>query len=182
MKKLLVNLLILLALALCGLCAYQWLRETEQRRLTESLYQTIYERERDIQGYTNSIRLLDRQVAQLDGQVTDLRRRDATNTDTIFLLRRETNRLDIINGGLAAQLDQYSNAVEGYKAQITNINEGIKKQNAALKDLVAERDEIFGRLNEMIKDRNKVVEDYNELVKRVEQMQQEAAAPKTNAK
>ena len=53
---------------------------------------------------------------------------------------------------------------------------GIETQNASIKQLVAQRDELVAKYNASIKERNEVVGKYNDLVKRLERAQ----APATN--
>ena len=45
MKNFQVNLFIVLALALCGLCVYQWYEQTVQRNEIQTLNQMVYERD-----------------------------------------------------------------------------------------------------------------------------------------
>ena len=70
MKNFQQNLLILVALSLCGLCVYQWYGQTLQRNEIQKLEQMVYEKSAAIQGYTNSIRTMDRQIAQMDARIT----------------------------------------------------------------------------------------------------------------
>ena len=65
MKNVHQNLLIVLALGLCCLCVYQWYSQTLQRNQIGSLNQLLYEQSTAIQGYTNSIKTMDRQFAQV---------------------------------------------------------------------------------------------------------------------
>jgi uncharacterized coiled-coil DUF342 family protein len=117
-----------------------------------------------IQGYTNSINAMDRQIAQMDARITELRETIKSNSVVIFGLREENNRVSL-------QLNEYSNAVVTLQTQIKQANDSILRQNEAVKSLVAERDDFVNRLNESIKERNAIVEKYNELVKHVEEMQ-----------
>jgi len=61
MKNFQQNLLILLALALCGLCVWQWYEQTVQRTEIQTLNRIVYDRNAAIQGYTNSIATLNHQ-------------------------------------------------------------------------------------------------------------------------
>jgi len=54
MKNFQVNLLIVLALALCGLCVWQWYEQTIQRDEITTMNGMIYEKNAAIQGYTNT--------------------------------------------------------------------------------------------------------------------------------
>jgi uncharacterized coiled-coil DUF342 family protein len=48
---------------------------------------------------------------------------------------------------------------------------GIQKQNEAMKELVAQRDEFVKKLNDSVKERNDIVNKYNDLVSQVEKNQ-----------
>jgi uncharacterized coiled-coil DUF342 family protein len=48
---------------------------------------------------------------------------------------------------------------------------GIDRQNAAITNLVAQRDEFVAKYNDSVKDRNSVVAKYNELAKQVAKLQ-----------
>ena len=62
MKNFQQNLLIVLALALCGLCAYQWYEQTIQREEITTLNGMVYDKNAAIQDATNSIATLNHQV------------------------------------------------------------------------------------------------------------------------
>ena len=55
MRSLQQNLLVILALSLCGVCVYQWFGQTLQRNEIQKLEQTVYEKSAAIQDYTDSI-------------------------------------------------------------------------------------------------------------------------------
>lgn len=164
MKNPLQALLIVLAFGLCGLCTWQWYGQVQQRREMTALSQANYDQAVAIQGYTNSMNVMDKQISQMDAHITELKDTVKSNTVVIFGLREENNRL-------ATQVEQYSNAVDVLQVQIKVANESIHRQNEAMKSLVAERDEYVTRLNEALKERNQVVNQYNELAKRFEELQ-----------
>ena len=68
MKNFQQNLLIIVALSLCGLCIYQWYGQTLQRNEIHKLEQSVYDQSAAIQSYTNSIKTMDRQIAQMDAR------------------------------------------------------------------------------------------------------------------
>jgi len=176
MKNFHQNLLVVLALGLCGLCVYQWYVQGVQRGQIERLNQFVYEKSAAIQGYTNSIRTLDQRVAQMDDQVAQLKASARTNQDLLVAQRRELNQLAASNDGLTNKLAQYKDAVASLEAKLKDAYAGIEKQNAALKELAAQRDEFVQKLNDSVRDRNQIANKYNELAKQVENTQ--AASPK----
>ena len=76
MKNFQQNLLILLALGLCGLCVVQWRGQTVQRVEIEKLNRTTYEKSSAIREYTNSIQTMDRQISLMDGRLSELKASD----------------------------------------------------------------------------------------------------------
>jgi len=171
MNKLLSNVLIVLALAMCALCAYQWYRETRQREEVVKLNKRVFERESAIQVLTNSLHLSDKKVAQLDGRVGELRDTVKTNEATLRQQRQEITKLEYANVGLTNQVEEYKTAVETYQARLKEAFDGIEKQNELIKTLGDERNDLVNRLNESMKERNEIVQKYNELAKMVETMQ-----------
>ena len=89
MKNFHQNLLIALALALCALCVWQWYGQTLQRNQIDSLNVQLSQKLAAIQGYTNSIRAMDDQIAQMDARITQLKDTIKTNDDLILIQKRE---------------------------------------------------------------------------------------------
>ena len=175
MKNFQQNLLIIVALSLCGLCAYQWYGQTVQRNEIQILEKMVYEKSAAIQSYTNSIKTMDQQIARMDATITEFKAAAKTNADLVISQKREINRLQIDSENFTNQISEYKRAVATLEAKLKETYDGIQKQNAALKDLVAQRDEFVKKYNEGLKERNEVVNKYNELAGQVERMQ---AAPK----
>ena len=171
MKNFQQNLLILVALGLCGLCVYQWYAQTLQRNEIQKLEQTVYEQSAAIQGYTNSIKTLDGQIAQMDARITQLKAEVKTNAELVITQKREINRLQAASNGLTNQVAEYKLAVEGLQGKLKDAYGGIQKQNEAMKELVAQRDEFVKKLNDSVKERNDIVNKYNDLVSQVEKNQ-----------
>ena len=168
MKNLQQNLLIIVALSLCGLCVYQWYGQTLQRKEIQTLDQLVYEKSSAIQGYTNSIRTMDRQIAEMDARITELKAEVKTNAELVITQKRDINQLQIDSEGLTNEITQYKGALTNLQVKL---KEGIQKQNEAMKELVAQRDEFVKKFNDEVKDRNEIVNKYNELVRQVEKNQ-----------
>jgi chromosome segregation ATPase len=178
MRNLQQNLFIILALSLCGLCIYQWYGQTVQRNEIHKLEQTVFDKSAAIQGYTNSIRAMDGQIAQRDGQIaqrdariTELKAEAKTNADFVITQKREINRLQAAVAGLTNQVAEYRLAVESLQGKLKEAYGGIQKQNQAMKELVAQRDEFVKKYNDEVKDRNDIVNKYNDLVSQVQKNQ-----------
>jgi chromosome segregation ATPase len=177
MKNLQQNLFIIVALGLCGLCVSQWYGQTLQRNEIQALEQTVYGKSAAIQGYTNSIRTMDRQIAQMDARITELKAQAKTNAEFVIAQKREFNRLQATAEGLTNEISEYRAAVEGLQGKLKEAYDAIKRQNAAMKELEAQRDEFVNKLNDSVKDRNAVVAKYNDLVGQVQRAQAGGGKP-----
>jgi chromosome segregation ATPase len=168
MKNFHQNLLIVLALSLCGLCVWQWYGQTLQRGRIEKLNQLLGEKSIAIQGYTNSIATLNHQIAQMDGRITELKTAAATNEQVSLAQKREISRLQLTTEILTNQIAQYTNAVTTLETKLQALSDGVKKQNAAIAELAGQRDDFIQKLNDSVRERNAIVEKYNDLVKQVD--------------
>ena len=168
MKNFHQNLLILLALSLCGLCVWQWYGQTLQRHRIENLNQVLADKSTAIQGYTNSIETLNHQVEQMDARITELKTAAATNDLVSDAQKREIARLQLSTEILTNEITQYTNAVAGLETRLRELSDGVKKQNAAIAELAAQRDDFVKKLNDSISDRNAIVSKYNDLVKQID--------------
>jgi chromosome segregation ATPase len=178
MNNLQQKIFIVLATALCGLCAYQWYFQTVQREAIEKRNQIIFQQRTDIQNYTNSIKDMDAEIAQMQQRVTELKQTVVSNNSVIIFARRENARLQSDNDLLTNQIVQYQAGVEKLEATLTNTYQGIKKQNASVKELVDQRDRFVQKYNDSIKERNAIVARYNDVVDRLNKLQAAAAAAK----
>ena len=131
----------------------------------------VYQKAAAIQGYTNSIRTMDRQIAQMDARITELKTVVKTNSDQVIAQEREINRLQITSEGLTNEITEYKGALTNLQAKLKQAYEGIQKQNEAIKDLVAQRDEYVKKFNDEVNDRNAIVNKYNDLVSQIEKNQ-----------
>ena len=167
MKNFQENLFILLASALCGLCAFQWHAETVQRNEIETLNRMVFQRNTDIQGYTNSIAVLSHQVEQMDANIAEIKATAATNGELVVSQKAAMARLQFANENLTNTVTQYTAAVDALESKLKEAYAGVAKQNEAITNLIAQRDEFVQKLNDSVKDRNRVVAKYNDLVKEI---------------
>jgi chromosome segregation ATPase len=171
MKNLQQNLLIVLALALCGLCAFQWYEQTVQRNEITTLNGMVYEKNVAIQDATNSIATLNHQVEQMDVRITEIKAVAATNEQLVVVQKVEIARLEFNNLKLTNEIVQYKAAVDTLQSKLKEAYDGIKQQNETVTNLVAQRDDFVKKFNDEVKDRNDIVAKYNDLVKNVQQPQ-----------
>ena len=173
MKNFQVNLLIVLALGLCGLCAWQWYEQTVQRDEIQTLNRMVYDRDAAIQNYTNSIATLNHQVNQMDASLTEIKAAAATNEQLVISQKAEITQLQFANDNFTNEIAQYKAAVDALEAKLKDAYAGIEKQNEAITNLIAQRNDLVQKYNDEVKDRNDIVAKYNELAKQV----QSAAKP-----
>ena len=174
MKNFQVNLLITLALALCGLCAWQWYEQTVQREEIETQNRLLYDRNAAIQDYTNSIATLNHQVAQMDSRLTEIKAEAATNAQIVIAQKADIVTLQFANLNLTNEITQYKAAVDTLEAKLKEAYAGIDKQNGAISNLISQRNDLLQKYNDEVKDRNDVVAKYNDLARQVEKLQSDA--------
>jgi chromosome segregation ATPase len=171
MKNFQQNLLILLALGLCGLCAFQWYEQTVQRNEIGTLNGVVYQKNIVIRDATNSVAELNHQLAQLDARLSEVKGSVATNEQQAAEQRAEITRLRAENIGLTNQVAQYQTAVNTLEAKLKEAYGTLEKQNDVFTNLVAQRDEFVTKYNNEVKDRNDIVAKYNELADQVKKLQ-----------
>ena len=171
MKNFQVNLFILLALGLCGLCARQWYEQTVQRGEIETLNRMVYDRNAAIQGDTNSIATLNHQVNQMDARITEIKAAATTNEQLVISQKAEIAQLQFANDNATNENAQYKAAVDALESKLKETYAGVDKQNEAITNLIAQRDDLVQKYNDEVKDRNDIVAKYNDLAKQVEKQQ-----------
>ena len=171
MKNFQQNLLIVLALALCGLCAYQWYEQTIQRNEITTLNGMVFEKNVAIQDATNSITTLNHQIEQMDARIREIKTAAATNEQLVMVQKAEIARLEFSNLNLTNQIVQYKQAVDTLGSKLKEAYTGIEKQNSTITNLVTQRDDFVTKYNDSVKDRNDVVAKYNDLVSQVQKQQ-----------
>jgi len=170
MKTFQRNLFIVLAITLCGTCAYQWYLQAVQLNTIEKLDQIIYQKSADIQGYTNSIKTMDAEINQLHDRITQLKQAAVSNDQWAITEKREVARLQ-------SSGDLISNEIVAYKTAVDSLTNKLKEAYDGEKELAAQRDEFVKKLNDSIKSQNDLTAKYNDLVDRFNKLQ----ATATNA-
>lgn len=168
MKNFQSNLLILLALALCGLCVFQWHVQTVQRNEITTMNGLLYQDNLAIQDATNSVAVRDHQIQQMDATLTELKASAATNEQLVISQKAGLTRLQFSNLQLTNEITQYKTALDTLEARLKDAYGDLQKQSGAITNLVAQRDEWVAKYNQEVKDRNDVVAKYNELASQVQ--------------
>ena len=171
MKNFQSNLLIVLALALCALCAFQWYEQTIQRNEITAMNGMLYEKNTAIQGYTNSLATLNHQVNQMDARLTEIKAVVATNEQLVISQKADIAQLQFANLNLTNEITQYKSAVDTLETKLKDAYAGIDKQNTTITNLIAQRNGLVQKYNDEVKDRNDVVAKYNELAEQVKKLQ-----------
>jgi chromosome segregation ATPase len=171
MKNFLQNLLIVLALGLCGLCAWQWYLQTRLHLEGEALQQTVFKQAAAIQGYTNSMKNMDAEIAGLSTRVNEYKQDLITNEQAALEQKREILRLRSSSEMMSNEIVQYKDVVDKLDAKLKEASEGILKQNDAIKRVADERNAAIQKYNDSIKERNALAEKYNSLVERFNKLQ-----------
>jgi len=168
MKNFQQNLLVILAIALCGLCAWQWYEQTIQRNEIQTLNQMVYDRNAAIQNDTNSIANLNFQINQLDANLTEIKAEGATNAQLVILQKAQIVQLQFQIENFTNEIAQYKSAVDTLETKLKDAYDGIGKQNETISNLVVQRDDLVKKYNDQVKDRNDIVAKYNDLVKQLQ--------------
>ena len=173
MQKLLSNLLIFLALGLCALCAFQWVRESRLRSEIAELQRTIFIKLDAIQNLELNLKQAKEEIGHLETLRAELSGIIKTNKTEIESLRKYSEKLEKDIEGQKAQITVYKDAVEKANASIRQQNDDIKRQNEEMKQMAADR-------NATVEKYNKVVQQYNDLVTQFEKFQEDVKQQQGN--
>jgi chromosome segregation ATPase len=174
MKAFLQNLLIFFSLALCGLIAFQWVRETDLRKAVQSLTDTVHDKMEAIQNLQASVKRDEAEIQRLDGIKTQLTQTIKSNDVQISNLTRDLEKA-------TNEIERAGKQIEVYKGALQTANESIKKQNEDIKRQNDEMKQLAQDRNEVVKKFNKMASDYNDLASKWNKQQEELARQATNA-
>jgi chromosome segregation ATPase len=174
MKAFLRNLLILLALCLCVLISFQWIRETHLRREIQALTDTIHDKMESIQSLQANVRRDEAEIVRLDGLKSQMTETVKSNATQIAALGRDLTRA-------SNEVDRAERQIESYKGAVETANESIKKQNESIKTLNEEMLKLAQDRNEIVQRLNTTASNYNALADQWNKQQEELAKAATNA-
>lgn len=163
MRNLLQYLLILFALALCGLIAFQWHREAALQQEVHSLSDQLQRQRTTAVTLSNSVKQADAEISRLQGLTSQF---DDANKATL-------NEIGRLNDALKTHATNPAE-VDAYKKALETANARIAKQNDDLKKLADDH-------NNAVLQFNKLTEDYNELVKKWNAQQEQLSKPAPSA-
>lgn len=173
MKNLLQNLLIFLALCLCGMLAFQWLRETGLRKDKQELTDREHDALVTITNLQASLRADQAEIKRLDGLKNQFMELVTSNQTQIAHLNERLDRLAVQKERASAEAAAYSNALQVANSNITRQNEDIRQLNQRLKDLADLH-------NDSVREYNALATNYTELVEKWNAQQAALARSATN--
>jgi chromosome segregation ATPase len=178
MKKPLPLVVMALALALCGLCLVQWVREANLRKQLGTLTQENADKTSTIATLESRLKAWEADIQRLSARVDELKAAESTHNAALILAERARAKTEIDLVQSREEADAYK---KGFDAQNENLkrqnasiaqqNQVIEEQNGLLKELGEERNKAVEQLNARTRDFNGVVEKYNALVKQIEEQQ-----------
>jgi septal ring factor EnvC (AmiA/AmiB activator) len=171
MKTFLQNLLILFCFALCGLIAFQWVRETRLRDEIRALHDTVYKKAELIQNLEGQLKNTQTEATRLDKLRIELTETVKSNRVELAEMSKKNDQLEKELDAQKRRVELYKDATERANESITEQNKIIKEQNAKMKELADDRNQIVEKYNETVKQYNDVVGKYNELAKLYEKLQ-----------
>lgn len=176
MKRNHSRLLIGLCLALCALCAVQWVREAGLRAQIGRLTADVQERDRTGREQEGRLKHWDSEITRLDLRVKELKSAEGTNAAAVTAAdaaRRKTEvALEQARREIAAYKASFEKQNANLRAQneaIASLNTAITRQNDLVKQLGEERARLVEQLNARTAEYNAVVEKFNALAKQVGQ-------------
>ena len=180
MNKFLPNLLLVMSLALCGLSAYQWVREGRLHTAVAELHALDYTNRLTIQGLEGIVKQEKAEIDRLENVRTKLESTVATNTAQIREMEKALDRLAKENLGQRDSIDQFKAALDTANERIKSQNEDVRRQNEAIKAVAEQRDQKVEELKKMVGEYNKVVGEYNKLVEEFEKLAKQMQGGNTN--
>ena len=174
MKNVLQNLLIFFAFCLCAMVAFQWVRETDLRKKVQQLSNVVHDRSEAILNLEANVRRDREEIQRLDSQRKQLTETVKSNDLQIANLSKDLEKATNDLQKTEKQMLVYKDAYQRTSENLTNANLTILEQNARMKKLAEEG-------NDVVKKFNDLNAKYSELVEKWNKQQQDLAKPATNA-
>lgn len=174
MKNFLENLLIFFALCLCGLIAFQWVRETDLRKHLQTLTNTVQDKSQAIMNLEAGARRDHDEIQRLDGERKRLDSVVKSNTTQITALSRGLDKATNDLRTAEISVKRYKDAYERTSENLTNANATIIEQNAKMKKMADDAGDVVKKYKDLFA-------KYDELVDKWNQQQAELAKQATNA-
>ncbi len=144
-------LLSVLLIALCGLCAWQWDRESKLRALVNSQRVQITMLSAQREELEARVKAADAEVLRITASLAELRANSVSKD--IHAEALQANTL------LRENVTKQNAAITQQNELITRQNTSIQQANESLKKLATERDDLAKRLNDVTAMYNKLVKE-----------------------
>jgi SMC interacting uncharacterized protein involved in chromosome segregation len=141
MKPLPSSFLIVLLLALCGLCAWQWHRESELRLLLTAKLTEVQQLSVQRDELETRVKAADAEILRLTGALADLR---ANSVD-----KQLHEDVVAANAQMREAIEKQNMAIKDQNESLAKANAAIRLANENLKKVVAEREALAKRINEV---------------------------------
>lgn len=144
-------LLLVLLIALCGLCAWQWDRESNLRLLLKDKITAVNALTTQRDELETRVKAADAEVLRITASLAELRANSVSKD--IHAEALQANTL------LRENVTKQNAAITQQNELITRQNTSIQQANESLKKLVIERDDLAKRINEVTAMYNKLVKE-----------------------
>ena len=141
MKPVPSSVLIVLILALCGLCAWQWHRESELRLIVKAKLMALEQVTAQRAELETRVKAADAEILRLTGALADLR------TNSVAKQLHE----DVVaaNTQMRVALGKQNAVITEQNDRLAKANAAILQANVNLKKVTAERDSLAKKVNEI---------------------------------
>lgn len=168
MRQLLESLLIVTAIALCGIVLLQWKREFDLRRERQDFADRLSKEEQTSHGLRASLQRVEAEVIRL----TDLRSELASTNQAV---REEISQLKENLAKATAELARNDEQLEAYKLAVNTANENVKRQNQNIERQNADMRQLAQERNDAVQKHNALAKEYNALVEKWNKLQEDLA-------
>jgi chromosome segregation ATPase len=127
--------------ALCLLCAWQWHRETELRKVVADQSSQLESLQAERDEIEARVRTADAAILQLTGSINELRANSITKKEQEEVMGQNKRMSEVIGKQSALITDQ--------NAAITKANTAIQQANETIKKVTLERDSLAKQLNDV---------------------------------
>lgn len=173
MKNFLQGLLIFFSLCLCGMLAFQWIRETRLRIDVQELTNKIQNKTESILNLEADVKRRDKEIQRLDELKSTYFAEVKSNTALVDILSKDLYKATNQVTSLESSVEQYKEALKIANENVVTANDRIRKATEDIKVVAEER-------NEMALKYNKMATDFNELANKWNAQQQELMKMATN--
>ncbi len=143
-----------LALALAGLCAFQWKREKGYNDRIKKLQKSVNEQKVRIDSDSRTIKELEEDNTAFKSQITTL---EAANREQENVIRTNSTQLAKIE----RENETLKVSLEAWKKGVQERDERLNTQNDMLKKLGEQRADLANRLKDAVTRHNEVVKELN---------------------